>query len=140
NAPEGSRGLSLFYVELRDAAGRLQKIRVHRLKDKLGTRALPTAELTLEGTPARLVGGDGHGVRKIAALLNITRAYNASCAVGFMRRGLALARAYARQRRAFGKRLAELPLHVETLADLQVEYEAAFHLVFRLAELLGKEE
>ena len=63
---------------------------MHRLKDKLGTRALPTAELSLEGTPARLVGGVGEGVRKIAALLNITRAYNACCAAASMRRGVAL--------------------------------------------------
>lgn len=139
-APAGSAGLSLFYLELRDAAGQLQNIRVHRLKDKLGTRALPTAELTLEGTPARLVSGEGHGVRRMATLLNVTRAYNACCAVGFMRRGLALARSYAHQRRAFGKLLAEQPLHLETLAALQVEFEAAFHLAFRVAELMGKEE
>ncbi len=121
-APAGSRGLSLFYLELRDSEGRLQNIRVHRLKDKLGTKALPTAELTLEGTPARVVGGEGDGVRMMAALLNVTRAYNACCAVGFMRRGIALARDYARRRVVFGKRLAEQPLHLETLAALQVEY------------------
>jgi alkylation response protein AidB-like acyl-CoA dehydrogenase len=139
-APTGSGGLSLFYLELRNDAGELQGIRVHRLKDKLGTRALPTAELSLEGTPARLVGGEGEGVRKMAALLNVTRAYNACCAVGFMRRGLALAGDYARRRVAFGKSLAEQPLHLETLAGLQVEYEAAFHLAFHLAVLMGKEE
>lgn len=139
-AQEGSQGLSLFYVELRDDAGRLRNIRIHRLKDKLGTRALPTAELTLEGTPAQLVGGEGGGVRKMTALLNITRAYNACCAAGLMRRGLALARDYARKRRAFGKLLADQPLHVETLAALQVEFEAAFHLTFRVAELMGREE
>jgi putative acyl-CoA dehydrogenase len=139
-APAESRDLSLFYLELRDAAGGLQNIRVHRLKDKLGTRALPTAELTLEGTPARLVGAPGLGVRKIAALLNITRAYNACCAVGLMRRGIALARDYAGKRVAFGKPLSEHPLHCETLAALEVEFEAAFHLAFRVAELMGKEE
>lgn len=140
NGAAGSPGLSLFYLELRDPAGRLQNIRVHRLKDKLGTRALPTAELSLEGTPARLVGGPGHGVRKMATLLNITRAYNACCAVGLMRRGIALARDYARKRRAFGKLLADQPLHRETLAALQVEFEGALHLVFHVAELMGKEE
>jgi alkylation response protein AidB-like acyl-CoA dehydrogenase len=133
-------GLSLFYLELRDSDDRMNHIRVHRLKDKLGTRALPTAELTLEGTPARVIGGEGHGVRKIAALLNITRGYNACGAVGGMRRGLALARDYARRRRVFGKLLADQPLHQETLAALQVEFEAAFHLTFRAAELMGKEE
>jgi alkylation response protein AidB-like acyl-CoA dehydrogenase len=133
-------GLSLFYLELRDLDGNLRNIRIHRLKDKLGTRALPTAELSLEGTPARLVGGPGNGVRKMACLLNITRAYNACCAVASMRRGIALARDYARRRQAFGKLLADQPLHRETLAALQVEFEAAFHLTFHAAELMGKEE
>lgn len=139
-AEEGSHGLSLFFLELRDADGSLQGIRVNRLKDKLGTRALPTAELTLEGTRARLVGGEGHGVRKIASLFNITRIYNACCATASMRRGLALARDYARHRVAFGKKLADQPLHLETLAALDLELEAAFHLTFRCVELLGKDE
>jgi len=137
---EGSSDLSLFLVRLRDEEGRLNQIRIDRLKDKLGTRALPTAELVLEGTPAYLIGGEGRGVKKIATVLNITRLYNACCAVGFVRRGLALARDYATRRYAFGRPLSEQPLHVETLAGLQVDFEASFHLVFFAAQLLGKEE
>lgn len=139
-APEGSRGLSLFYLELRDSAGELNGITVHRLKDKLGTQALPTAELTLQGARAKLVGGEGGGVKKISSLFNITRLYNACCAVGDMRRGLALARDYAPKRTAFGKPLSEQPLHLETLADLSLELTAGFLLTFRAIELLGKEE
>ena len=137
---EGSSELSLFMLRLRDNDGRLRQIRIDRLKDKLGTRALPTAELTLEGTPAYLIGGEGGGVKKIATVLNITRLYNACCAVGFMRRGLALARDYATRRHAFGRPLCNQPLHVETLAKLQVDFEASFHLVFFAAQLLGKQE
>lgn len=55
--PEGGRHLALFYVELRDEQGKLQNISVNRLKDKLGTRKVPTAELTLDGTPAVAVKG-----------------------------------------------------------------------------------
>ncbi|HET7550274.1 MAG TPA: acyl-CoA dehydrogenase family protein [Gemmatimonadaceae bacterium] len=139
-APAGSRGLSLFYLELRDHDGSLRDIRVNRLKDKLGTRALPTAELSLEGTPAWLVGEEGRGVRTIATLFNITRIYNACASVAGMRRAIALARDYATRRVAFGKPLSEHPLHVETLAELQVELEAAFHLVFRAVVLLGRVE
>ncbi|HVJ57611.1 MAG: acyl-CoA dehydrogenase family protein [Terrimicrobium sp.] len=137
---EDSRDLSLFLVRLRDEQGRMNSIRIERLKDKLGTRALPTAELLLEGTPARLIGGEGRGVKKIATMLNITRLYNACCAVGFMRRGLALARDYASRRHAFGKLLSEHPLHIETLASLQVGFEGSFHLVFFAAQLLGRDE
>ncbi|MCP1726276.1 alkylation response protein AidB-like acyl-CoA dehydrogenase [Natronospira proteinivora] len=132
--------LSLFFVEVRDQAGQLRNIQVNRLKDKLGTRALPTAELTLEGTPARLVGERGRGVATIADILNITRLYNACCAAGYMGQGLALARDYAGKREAFGKPLIEHPLHRETLADLTVEHEVAFQLVFECARLLGREE
>lgn len=139
-APEGSRGLSLFYLELRDSQGRLNGVEVHRLKDKLGTRALPTAELTLNGTRARLVGGEGHGVRKISSLFNITRVYNSVCAMANARRSLALAHDYSHRRRAFGHALTELPLHAETLADLWVEFEGNFLLTFRLGELLGRDE
>ncbi|MGE3263008.1 MAG: acyl-CoA dehydrogenase family protein [Bacteriovoracia bacterium] len=138
--PEGGRGLSLFYVELRDHAGKLQNIEIHRLKDKLGTRGLPTAELSLNGTPAKLVGGEGGGVKKIASLFNITRMYNAVCALSAARRALVLAVDYAGKRSAFGKILLEHPLHVETLADLSVEFEGNFLLTFHLAELLGKDE
>jgi putative acyl-CoA dehydrogenase len=132
--------LSVFLVKLRDSDGMLRNIRVERLKDKLGTRALPTAELTLEGTPAQLVGGAGDGVRKIATLFNITRVYNAVAGAAGMRRAIALAGDYARRRRAFGKPLIEHPLHVETLADMQLELRAAFLLAFRVVELLGKDE
>jgi alkylation response protein AidB-like acyl-CoA dehydrogenase len=139
-APEGSAGLSLFYIETRDQDGNLRNIRVNRLKEKLGTRALPTAELTLEGTPAKLIGSPGDGVKKISTLFNVTRIYNACCSVGFMRRGLALARDYAHKRHAFGRTLSEHPLHLETIASLEIEFEAAFHLLFHVVALLGKEE
>lgn len=139
-APEGSKGLSLFYLELRDQMGKLNGIRINRLKDKLGTRALPTAELTLENAPALLVGNAGDGVKKISSLFNITRIYNACCAVGYMRRALALARDYATKRVAFGHTLSNHVLHLETLASMQLEFTAAFHLVFHAIELLGKDE
>lgn len=54
--PQGSRGLSLFYAEVsRGEDGRLKGIEVQRLKDKLGTRQMPTAELLLDGLPAHRV-------------------------------------------------------------------------------------
>jgi len=139
NGP-GGRGLALFYVECFDDQGRLRNIRIEKLKDKLGTRKLPTAELFLEGTPATLVAGTENGVRNITPMLNITRLWNAVSAVSFLRRGIALARDYARRRIAFGAVLAEQPLHQDTLAGLQAEYEGAFLLTFRVVELLGREE
>ncbi|MEM9067659.1 MAG: acyl-CoA dehydrogenase family protein [Myxococcota bacterium] len=138
--PEGGHGLALFYLETRDENGRLRNMEINRLKDKLGTRKLPTAELSLNGVPATLVAGTTGGVRNIAPMLNVTRTWNSINAISFMRRGLALARDYATRRIAFGALLRDKPLHIDTLADLQAELEGAFHLTFRVVELLGKDE
>jgi len=138
--PSGGRGLALFYLELRDERGRLRNISIDRLKDKLGTRKVPTAELTLDGTPAQLVMGTTDGVRNITPILNITRLWNGISAVSLMRRSIALALDYAHKRKAFGAPLSEKPLHLDTLAGLQAETEAAFHLAFRVAELTGRAE
>lgn len=139
-AEAGSRGLSLFYTELRDSQSKLQGIEILRLKDKLGTRALPTAELQLQGTPARLVGGEGGGVKKISALFNITRVYNSICALGHWRRALHLAQSYSAMRMAFGKVLNDHPLHKATLDEQEAKFAGAFRLTFYVAHLLGKDE
>src|SRR5262249_48370036 len=112
----------------------------NRLKDKLGTRMVPTAELTLDGARATPVHGTTNGIKNITPMLAITRMWNAVGAIASMRRGLALARDYARRRVAFGSPLAETPLHVDTLAAMEAEYEGAFLLTFRAIELLGREE
>jgi alkylation response protein AidB-like acyl-CoA dehydrogenase len=138
--PPGGRGLAMFYLEQRLSDGCLNGIRINRLKDKLGTRALPTAELELDGTLAEPVAGLSGGTRMITPMLNITRTWNAVCAVALMRRGVALARDYAHRRVAFGATLADKPLHLDTLATMQAETEAAFGIVFHSVSLLGREE
>jgi acyl-CoA dehydrogenase len=138
--PPGGKGLALFYLETRDAQGRPNRILVNRLKDKLGTRKVPTAELTLDGTPAELVAGTGDGVKNIAPMLNVTRTWNSVSACAYARRGLALARDYARKRVAFGAPLSEKALHVDTLAGLEAEFLGALHLTFFVAELMGRDE
>ena len=138
--PGGGKGLAMFYLEVRDANGQLNGIRVDRLKDKLGTRKVPTAELMLEGTQAELVGQPANGTRAIEPMLAVTRMWNSVCAVAFMRRGLALARSYSAQREAFGQPLANLPLHVDTLAGLEAETWGAFLMTFLLVELNGRQE
>jgi alkylation response protein AidB-like acyl-CoA dehydrogenase len=139
NGPGGS-GLAMFYVETHDADGRLNSIRVERLKDKLGTRKVPTAELLLEGARAELVKDTRNGTRTIEPMLVVTRAWNSVTSVAFMRRGLALARSYAAKRRAFGASLDALPLHIDTLAGLEAETRGAFLLAFELVELMGCRE
>jgi alkylation response protein AidB-like acyl-CoA dehydrogenase len=138
--PAGSRGLALFYVETRGEDGAPNGVLVNRLKDKLGTRKLPTAELTLDGARAVPVAGLSGGVRAITPMLEVTRTWNAMAAVAGMHRALTLARDYARRRVAFGSPLSGLPLHAEVLAGLEAEREGAFLLAFRAAALLGRAE
>lgn len=136
----GSRGLSLFAFELRDANGRLSGLRVHRMKDKLGTRSLPTAEIELIDKPALLVGEIGRGVANISALFNITRIHTliSSCATSATL--LSLMKDFAKKRQVFGKLLDQQPLHLQTLADLEVQHRGLCALLVDVAALLGRSE
>ena len=134
----GSRGLSCFAVEvLRGEDGALRGLQVERLKDKLGTKALPTAELTLDGVEATLIGELGRGVPTIATMLNITRYYNAVSSASGMAKALYLARDYAGRREAFGKRLDQHPLHAWTLDLMEADYAGALALSMELAQRLA---
>ncbi|XP_048582905.1 acyl-CoA dehydrogenase family member 11 [Nematostella vectensis] len=136
----GSRGITMFYLETRKEDGTLNNIEVQRLKNKLGTKQLPTAELLLDGSVAHQITEEGRGIAGIASMLTITRIHNSISAVAGMRRIVCLAQDYALRRRVFGKTLAQHPLHVQTIAKLQVELRAAFLLVMEVVRLLGLEE
>ncbi|KAJ3369078.1 hypothetical protein GGF31_005537 [Allomyces arbusculus] len=133
--------LSLFLIELRpDGTDKLNGIEIVRLKNKLGTKALPTAELRLRGCLAHMVGPRGRGVPEIARMITITRIYNSVCAVGFMRRALAIAQDYATKRMAFGKLLIDQPLHRATLRAVETEIRGCTLLTMYVASLLGRSE
>uniref|UniRef100_A0A3B4B528 Acyl-CoA dehydrogenase family, member 11 n=1 Tax=Periophthalmus magnuspinnatus TaxID=409849 RepID=A0A3B4B528_9GOBI len=125
----GSRGLSLFYAEVsRDESGQLKGIEVQKLKDKLGTRQMPTAELLLDGLPAHMVSKEN--LQYLQSL--------STCLLPKM--VVQLARDYATRRKAFGKLLKDHPLHMQTLARMEVETRGAFLLVMDVCRLLGREE
>jgi len=139
-AGSGTGALALFYVETMDGAQRKPELVIDRLKDKLGTQELPTAEIHLDGLPAWPLGELAHGMRQVAPMLNVTRTWNAIGAVAHMARAISLARDFAARRQAFGRPLLEQPLHARTLADMQAEREGAFALAFEVAHLLGRVE
>ncbi|KII90615.1 hypothetical protein PLICRDRAFT_52341 [Plicaturopsis crispa FD-325 SS-3] len=152
SAQDGSRGLSLFLVPLRRPLLRSPSdptppsisngIFVHRLKNKIGTHALPTAELSLSGTEAYLIGALNNGVKSITPVLNITRVYAATSSIGNLRKCLAIATAYANVRSIRGGQqlLRDTPLHVAQLASVNLVYRALTHLTFGVVLLLGKSE
>lgn len=124
NDPEVLRiPLSCFLVFVRDqSSGALNRITVRKLKDKMGTHQLPTAELELHGTPAFLLSPPGRGVVTISHLFNITRCHNTCSALGFLQRMTALATDFASKRYVFGSILSQKPIHARVLARLASEY------------------
>ncbi len=149
--PDGSGGLTPFLVPRYaadsplvgglDPAAPAPGVRVHRLKDKLGTRALPTAEIGLDGAYALTVGEPNeHGLARMMTLLRVARLHNAAASAAGMRRGLWLARGYASARTVFGRPLAAQPLHRATLGRLAVHTEAAHALAAHGFSLLGRVE
>ncbi|KAK9249580.1 hypothetical protein V1506DRAFT_450768 [Lipomyces tetrasporus] len=114
--------------------------RIVRLKNKLGTKALPTAELELNGLTAELLGPRQRGVSVIASVLTITRVHTSVNAVSFLRRALEIAKAFSIVRKVSGKPLFQVQAHVRTLADVEVQHRAMTHLTFYCVFLLGKVE
>jgi putative acyl-CoA dehydrogenase len=104
-----------------------------RLKDKLGTRSLPSSEVEFRGIHGRLVGEEGRGVPAIIRMVNHTRL---DCLLGGasgIRRGTLEAIHHARHRAAFGALLVDQPAMQNVLADLAIESEAATAAALRVA-------
>ena len=137
---DGKKRLSLFMVKIRNENGELNNIEVLRLKDKLGTKAMPTAELELQGVEGELIGDLGSGVKNIATVLNISRLYNSVCATGTIYRLHSLLLDYSQKREAFGKKLIDHPLHQQTLMKTQADTKACVHFIAQLGKSLGRSE
>ena len=84
----GSDKVSLFWARVKNEDGSLNGVRIIRLKDKFGTKAVPTAELELVGMKgAVMIGKEGEGVKAISEVLNITRVHCAMGCITNMKRG-----------------------------------------------------
>ncbi|MBM7583983.1 alkylation response protein AidB-like acyl-CoA dehydrogenase [Bacillus pakistanensis] len=137
-SPKGTKGLSLFAVPWRDDNGRLNGIRIRRLKDKLGVRAVPSAEVEFDGAEAYLVGDESKGIHYMMEALNLSRLCNAVASIGIMRRAYTEAKNYALYREAFGKQLTDYPMIKETLVHLVVKQEIETSAVFSLVKLFDR--
>jgi alkylation response protein AidB-like acyl-CoA dehydrogenase len=136
---EGLRGLALFLVPRIRRDGSRNGISIRRLKDKLGTRAVPTAEVDFIDAEASLLAGsegsasDGKGINRMMEMVNDSRRTIAVMALGIMRRSFLESAIFAWHRRAFGRALRDLPMMREMLVGMTVELEAAAALVFASA-------
>ena len=150
-APDTGRGIVPFLVLKERRDGSRNGVMIRRLKDKLGTKAVASAEVELVDAEAFMLApspgarsaapsgggadeesssGDGRGLARMMELTNGARLGIAMMGLGCARRSLVEALCYARAREAFGAALIDQPLAQRKLAELIVEVEAAQALVF----------
>jgi len=131
-APDGTRGLGLFVVP-RTVDGQVNEFNVRRLKQKLGTRAMASAETDFAGARAYQVGELDRGFKNVVEhVLNTSRIFNAICCAGAMQGAYREAASFARHRTAFGQTIGRFPLVQEALALLRAETLGATASTLRL--------
>ena len=117
--PAGTRGLGLFLIPRRLDDGTANHFALRRLKDKLGTRSMPSAEIDFNDAVAYAVGPvDAGFATVINNVINTSRLYNTVGCTGIARRATLVARGYAEHREAFGQPVITYPLMQEMLASM----------------------
>ena len=128
---EGARGVSAFLLDA-------DQVRVTREEEKLGLNSSSTVDLVIEGARVgrdRLLHEEGRGFAIAMATLDGGRIGIAAQALGIAQAAYDVARGYAKERRTFGKRIAEHQAIQFKLADMSTEIDAARLLVYRAAWL-----
>jgi alkylation response protein AidB-like acyl-CoA dehydrogenase len=130
SATRSARGVSAFIVET-------SQIEITRTEEKLGLNSSVTNDIAIDTTVGadRLLGSEHHGFRIAMATLDGGRIGIAAQAVGIAQAGFDVAIAYARERTAFGKRIADFQAIQHKLANMSMEIDAARLLVYRAAWL-----
>ncbi len=140
-AKMGTSGLGLFLVPRVLASGHVNDFTLRRLKDKLGTRSMPSGEIDFHGARAWALGAVDEGFRNVIThVINTSRLYNSTGCAGMTRRAHLIALAYARARRAFGRPIVEYPLVQQMLADTGTTSAALVAGCLHLARLFDDAE
>jgi alkylation response protein AidB-like acyl-CoA dehydrogenase len=132
-APEGTKGLGVYLVPARLPDGRLNTFRIRKLKDKLGTTGIATAEIELDATYAEEVAPPPQGFKLMMEALEFSRIHNAMAGAGVARRALLEAIGYAREREAFGQVITRYPMVQDEILSILVACEAGFALAMEAA-------
>jgi len=133
NPDAGYKGITAFLIE-REFPG----FRVGKKEDKLGIRASSTCELILESCRApreNVLGEVGNGYKVAIETLNEGRIAIGAQMLGLAEGALEHAMAYAKQRKQFGKPIAEFQAVQFELARMATDIEAARLLVYNAARL-----
>ena len=131
--PDGKRGsnVSAFVVEKSDAG-----FSFGEKERKLGIKGSPTRELHFDNVriPAdRIIGQPGEGLKIALRTLDHTRVTVGAQAVGIAQGALDFALGYVKERKQFGKRIADFQGIQFMLADMAMSLEAARHMVYAAA-------
>jgi alkylation response protein AidB-like acyl-CoA dehydrogenase len=143
-ADPGLRGLALFLVPALKSDGSRNGVQIKRLKDKLGTKSVPTGEIDFVdaeayplSNPKSASSSEARGINRMMSMVNGSRLGVATMGLGIMRRSFFESAIYAAHRTAFGKRLDELPLMRETLVRMVAAIEGVSAIVFETASLVS---
>ncbi|MFZ0634766.1 MAG: acyl-CoA dehydrogenase family protein [Candidatus Acidiferrales bacterium] len=135
-AAAGVRGLALFLVpRCRDDGGLNYFVR--RLKDKIGTRSVPTGEVELKDSEGYLLGSADSGIYLILEVLNLSRVANSVVSVALAQRAMADALSYAEHRAAFGKQILDHPLLRHQFENRLNALRSMFALAWASVQLLN---
>ena len=133
-----SLGISTFIVDA-DSPG----FRVGKKLDKLGCRTSPTSEIYFEDCriPASaLLGPENMGFVLVAKMiLGWERTCLLAPALGGMWHGLEVATKYAMDRKQFGRPIGKFQAIQEKLANMRVDYEVSWGLLYRVADRLDRD-
>jgi alkylation response protein AidB-like acyl-CoA dehydrogenase len=131
----GMRNIALFLVDRATMRG----VSLGKKIAKMAVRASETGEIVLEGVevPAsHLLGGETGGVEKIGTILSEIRVMTAALSVGLARAAYGAALAYARERQAFGKAIADHQAITFKLADMLTSLHVATVVTYQTAAAL----
>ncbi len=131
-------GLSCFLATGWLADGRRNGLRLQRLKDKCGNRANASSEVEFHDLHAVMLGEEGRGIRTLLEMAQATRFDIVAASAGLMRQAVSQVLHHTTHRRAFQRRLLDLPLMENVIADLALEAEATMWMALRLAQALDR--
>jgi acyl-CoA dehydrogenase len=134
-AVAGGAGLGLYLVpsHIDEKWSVPNKIQITHLKDKMGTKGLPTGEVTLDGTVAHEIAPAGQGLRVMMLALGCSRVHNAMAAAGVMYRCYMEALCWAENRKTFGKKLIDRPMVKDDILTLVTNWMAGSAMAFEAA-------
>lgn len=137
-AEGGTKGLALYAMPRHLDDGSRNQYRIARLKDKMGTRSMPSGEVLFEGALAYLVGDVHKGLKQMLDQVNLSRLSHGVRAAAMMRRCWNEAMVVSNYRIAFQRRLIDLPLHRRQLMKLLLPTEQSLSMFAYAAQVMQR--